>query len=92
MENLIHAYQDRLDAIEEAVDVDIDRLFENLNIDGILENPEEALLNISIGFKEFLEDEYAEKAFNEGVTFAKKTKKVSDDKDKDKDTDKLPED
>jgi len=74
MEKEINRHLDTLESLEEKIDVDIDKLFLNLDVKEVFDNPEEALTEIISVLSEILDNEFYEKALKEGITFGEKIK------------------
>ena len=71
---LIENHIDKMDLIEEQVDASIEQVYQSIDIDAILKNPDAELFDFVDIVKTILISKYAEEAIAEGVRLAKEIK------------------
>jgi len=79
LDDRIHKHIDQMDKIEERVNKEIDLILQSLDIDDLLESPEEVLLEAVDNFRKILTDELLEESVKVGIDFAKEVKKAKED-------------
>ena len=70
LDKVIHKHIDRIDAIEEAIDKEIDRLISGIDIDDVMANPEAVINEVMILVKGAITEKYAKEAIDAGLQFA----------------------
>lgn len=70
LDKVIHKHIDRIDAIEEAIDKEIDRLISGIDIDDVMANPEAVINEVMILVKGTIMEKYAKEAIDAGLQFA----------------------
>ena len=82
LDKTIEKHIDEMDEIEIQASNDIDKIFEGLDIDALIDNPKEELENFVLIMTEILKDSYLDIAVAEGVKLANK---IEEFRKKDKD-------
>lgn len=91
LEGIIVGYLDKMDNLEDQVDKDIDSLLKQLDIDIVIDNPEEELNKFANRIQARLQEVYHAKAIEEGAKLARKTQPDGNSKDKNKSENELSE-
>jgi hypothetical protein len=71
LDQIIHKHLNKIDEIKLGVEKDIDSLIKEIDIDDVIENPEEILIYIVDILQELLLDKYAEDAVKSGIELSK---------------------
>jgi len=74
LDKVIIKHLDEMDKIEEAIDKDIEKLYKMLDIDVLMQEPEEVLGVFVTRVQNILEDKYFPEAAKKGIEFAEKVK------------------
>ena len=72
---LLHSHLDEMDAIEQMMKEDIDKIISAIDKDLLLSNPQEALNEVVEEIKRRMEEEYIPMASQQGVEITKTIKK-----------------
>jgi len=76
LDKVIHKHIDRIDSIEEAIDKEIDKLVEHIDIDDIIADPETVVDEITGIVKTLITEKYAKEAIDLGLQFAATVKNM----------------
>lgn len=79
LDDRIHKHIDDMDKIEERVDREIQSVLQSLDIDELLESPEDVLMEAVEEFRKILVGEILDESVSLGVKFAKEVKKAKED-------------
>ena len=79
LDKLIHNHIDKMDELEEDVKDDIDKIYEGLDIERILNDPEGEMLTTAEQIKKLIIDNYTPKAIENGFDVAEKIDKLRRD-------------
>ena len=81
MDKIINSHIDKLDELERQVDMIIEQEMSQIDIDYVIESPQEALAQVAENIKRVFLDNYADKAIELGIQFGKQVrKKIEQDK------------
>ena len=81
MDKIINANVDKLEALENDFNADLQELIGDLNIKAIIDNPETVMLQLKEDIKELYLEKYADRAVELGIIFAELIqKKIDTDK------------
>lgn len=75
LDRVIHKHLDRMDAIEDSLKEEIERIINSINVDLILKNPDAELMMIIAMIKRTLLDDFIPLALEEGVKLSQDIKK-----------------
>ena len=75
LDKVILDHIEDMELIEEKVDKDIDNMLSKLDIDAVLENPDEALFSFAFSVQSMLEDRYYPTVADKGLAFADDVRK-----------------
>lgn len=80
LDKIIHKHLDSMEDIEADVEKDLGQVYNAVDVDALMEDPEAELLAVAQGIAELLEEKYFERVINEGINFAQdieEAKKIS---------------
>jgi len=81
LDKIINSHIDKLDELERQVDMIIEQEMSQIDIDYVIESPQEALAQVAENIKRVFLDNYADKAIELGIQFGKQVrKKIEQDK------------
>jgi hypothetical protein len=81
LDRIINSHIDKLDELERQVDMIIEQEMSQIDIDYVIESPQEALAQVAENIKRVFLDNYADKAIELGIQFGKQVrKKIEQDK------------
>jgi len=92
LDSVINKHLDVMDELKTGIEKDINDLMTDIDIDIVIDNPEEAMLAVVEIFQEVLLDKYAKTAVEEGIKLSKAIKKDGEIVVADTDNTKLNED
>lgn len=75
LDKLLIRHIDEMDLLEEGLKEDIDHIYEQINIDSVIEDPEGVFTNIAAAVATLLEEKYYIQASKIGSDFAKAVEK-----------------
>lgn len=79
LDEKIHKHVDEMDLIEEKINKEIDRVYNAIDIDLLIDNPSEFLLGLAAELEDVILDDFAPEAINLGIKFAQEVKKARED-------------
>jgi len=76
---ILHKHIDEMDKIEDSLDKAIDKIFESIDVEEVLNDTQGSMLVVAQAIKNIVEAKYAEMAIEQGLEFVKKIEEMKRD-------------